>query len=275
MSVFRAIALKILRSGRFRGHRRRLFLLARAKPPKATARNTAPLRVLVLGVYMADRMNTAEHLVEAFKSSGRLQVEQRWVALNGTTNSAALREVTSIVATRPEPKYALLNRLLRPTDVEEFDFIIACDDDIYLRRGFVESFIAYQEMFGFAMAQPARAWHSHFDHMFVLRRPWLTARQTSFVESGPLVCFRRDAARLLLPFDEASQLWGIDLVWAEIIRRSDLPMGIIDALSVDHSLRPQASTYNKAEEFAAMDRYLSGRPHIPMASAFKVVKRYR
>ena len=275
MSVFRTIALKIFRAGGFRRQRRRLFLLTRAKPPKVATRSAAPLRVLVLGVYMADRMNTAEHLVEAFRSSGRLQVEQRWVALNGTTSSPALREVTSMVATGPEPKYALLNHLLRPTDVEEFDFIIACDDDIYMRRGFVEAFIAYQEMFGFAMAQPARAWHSHFDHMFVLRRPWLRARQTYFVESGPLVCFRRDAARLLLPFDEASQLWGIDLVWAEIIRRNGLSMGIIDALSVDHSLRPQASTYNKAEEFAAMDRYLSERPHIPMQSAFKVIRRYR
>jgi hypothetical protein len=231
--------------------------------------------VLVLGVYMADRPNTVEHLVEAFRSSDGLQVEQRWAALNGEPSSQTLREVTALVADRPEPKFQLVNRLMRPDDVDEFDFVIACDDDIYVQKGFLPAFIAHQQRFGFALAQPARAWHSHFDHLFALRRPWLRARQTHFVESGPLVCFRRDAARLLLPFDQTAQMWGIDLVWAELIRRNHLTMGIIDALSVDHSLRPQASTYSKAREEAAMNDYLRDRPHIPMQFAFKVVRRYR
>ena len=182
--------------------------------------------------------------------------------------------VTALVAARPEPKFALLNRLLRPSDVDDFDFVIACDDDIYLPRGFLPAYIAFQQKFDFAVAQPSRAWHSHFDHSFALRRPWLQARQTRFVECGPLVSLRRDAARLLLPFDQQDEMWGIDLVWAEVIDRHRMRMGVVDALSVDHSLRPQASTYDKATEAAAMNNYLSNRPHIPMHKVFTVVKRY-
>jgi hypothetical protein len=201
-------------------------------------------------------------------------VEQRWVGVNGTTTDARLASVTLISDARPEPKFSLINRLLRPTDVDDFDFVIVCDDDIYLPKNFLAAFIAYQTGFDFAVAQPARAWHSHYDHAFVLRRPWLNARQTHFVECGPLVSFRKDAARLLLPFDAANQIWGIDLVWPEVMRRAGLRMGIVDALSVDHSLRPQAATYDKTEQWAAMCGCLDQRPHLTMNEAFSVVKRY-
>jgi len=274
MNLLRSIVLKMLHSGCLRRARHRLFLRSRAALPANAVEHDAPVRVLVLGVYMADRANSVEHLAQAFASTQSLQVEQRWVALNGRSQNPSVLAVTALVAAQPAPKFALLNRLLRPSDADDFDFIIACDDDIYLPRGFLPAYIAYQQKFGFAIAQPSRAWHSHFDHSFVLRRPWLQARQTHFVECGPLVSLRSDAARLLTPFDQQDEMWGIDLVWAEVIARHRLTMGIVDALSVDHSLRPQASTYDKAKEEAAMGSYLSKRPHIPMHKVFTVVKRY-
>ena len=274
MGVVRSLALKVLRSSFLRRHRHRRFLRSRVSAPFGDGIRPGPVRVLVLGVYMADRVNSAEHLVEAFGAVPGMVVEQRWIALKGEPPSERLRGVTVLIARRPEPKFELLNRVLRASDADEFDFVIACDDDIYLPQGFLPAFIAYQQKFDFALAQPARAWHSHFDHAFVLRRPWLQARETRFVEMGPLVSFRSDAARLLIPFDDASEMWGIDLVWAAQIERHRLKMGIIDALSVDHSLRPQASTYDKRKEHAAMTAYLTARPHIPMHRALTVVKRH-
>jgi hypothetical protein len=257
-----------------RRQRHHRFLRSCAAAPAAARRRSVPVRVLVLGVYMADRVNSVEHLAEAFGSTPDMVVEQRWVALKGEPQSARLRQVTALVAARPEPKFELLNRVLRASDADDFDFVMACDDDIYLPRGFLPAFIAYQEKFDFALAQPARAWHSYFDHAFALRRPWLQARETRFVEMGPLVSLRSDAVRLLTPFDHASEMWGIDLVWAAVIERHRLKMGIVDAVSVDHSLRPQATTYDKRTENAAMTAYLATRPHIPMDRAFTVVKRH-
>ena len=47
---------------------------------------------------------------------------------------------------------------------------------------------------------------------------------------------RRDAAALLLPFDEACGMgWGLDLIVK--IEQAGLKMGIIDATPVTHALR--------------------------------------
>jgi hypothetical protein len=267
--------LRLLRALPFARARHRAFLRTSLRNPRTgTSVATAPAGVLILGVYLADRPNSAAQLCESFGSACPYEVEQRWVGVNGISADARLAAVTVIGNARPQPKFSLINKLLRPTDIDAFDFVIVCDDDIYVQKNFLTAFVAYQSGFDFALAQPARAWHSHFDHAFVLRRPWLNARQTHFVECGPLVSFRRDAAQLLLPFEAADQLWGADLVWPAVMRRAGLRMGIIDALSVDHSLRPQAATYDKAEQWAAMQRALEQRSHLTMKEAFSVVRRY-
>ena len=198
---------------------------------------------------------------------------QQWTALGTKPQAPSVAAVTVTVTDKPEPKFSLLNALLKDVDVGEFDFVIAVDDDIYLPNGFLPAFIAQQQELEFSVAQPARALHSYFDHAFSLQRPWLRARQTLFVECGPLVSFDRDAVKLLIPFDKDNAMWGIDLVWAEIMRSHGLAVGIIDAVPVDHSLRPQAQTYRKQEEEKAMNTYLATRPHIPMALAFKVIRK--
>jgi len=243
-------------------------------PQDGAARAVPSARVLVLGVYLADRANSAEHLVERFSASPGLVVEQRWVALGGRAPDGPLGTVTVQTGSKPSPKFTLINKLLRPGDLDRFDFIVVCDDDIHVPHGFLPALIGHQQALDFAVAGPARTWNSHFDHAFSLRRPWLRARQTRFVECGPLVSFRQDAARFLLPFDDADAMWGFDFVWPEVIGRHGLAMGIVDALPVDHSLRAQAAAYDKSGEQAAMTRYLAATPHLSMAEAFTVVRRY-
>ncbi len=254
------------------GHR--LFMAWPSGPASAGDASARPLRVLVLGVYMADRPNTAGHLVRRLSSQPGIEVSQRWAALFGATEDAELARVTMLPAQVPAPKFSLMNRLLADVDLERFDHVIVVDDDIFVREGFLTAFLSMQRRLGFAVAQPARAWHSHFDHSFVLRRPWLAARQTRFVECGPLVSFARDAIPLLLPFNAENEMWGLDLVWPLALERAGLTMGIIDAIPVDHSFRGQATTYNRAREDATMNAYLSRTPHLSMDKAFTVLKRH-
>jgi hypothetical protein len=247
-------------------------LRSSAPTPALTHRST-PRRVLVVGVYLATREHSADHLARAFAQvHPDIDVVQRWVAIGPASTSAELGSVLRVASV--EPKFVLVNRVLADIDIGSFDYVLVVDDDIYLPRHFLPSFLAYQEAFDFALAQPARAWHSHFDHAIALRRPWLLARRTRFVECGPLVSFRRDAAAFLLPFAHPQQLWGLDLVWPVAIERRLLKMGIIDAVSVDHSLRPQAAAYDKSRQDAAMHRFLAGTPHLPMTEAFTVLDRY-
>jgi len=274
MGFARELVLKALRALPWRERRRQRLLRSTVRAPVPPRAGEQPARVLVLGVYLADRPHSAEHLVERLASTPDLDVEHRWTALGGRPPAGRLAAVTARVTTEPKPKFTLVNQLLRPDDLAAHDFIVVCDDDIHVPANFLSAFIAYQRAFGFAVAGPARTWHSHFDHAFSLRRPWLAARQTRFVECGPLVSFRRDAAALLLPFDDAGALWGFDLVWPEVIGRHGLTMGIVDAVPVDHSLRPQAATYDKERQNAAMARYLAATPHLSMREAFTVLKRY-
>ena len=96
-----------------------------------------------------------------------------------------------------------------------------------------------------------------------------------FVVATPEIYHRIEPAGTALPFDDAGAMWGFDFVWPEVIGRHGLAMGIVDALPVDHSLRAQAAAYDKSGEQAAMARYLAATPHLSMAEAFTVVRRYR
>ena len=274
MTLLRAVLRGVFASPRVRQLAHRLLMRSPAALPATGIERASPLRVLVLGVYVADRPHTAGHLVRALAPGPDLEVEQHWAALRGATDDPELRRATRLSAQPLAPKFSLINRLIGGLDLERFDYVIVVDDDIHVRTGFLPAFLAHQQKFGFAVAQPARAWHSHFDHGLVLRRPWLAARQTRFVECGPLVSFSREAVRLLLPFDAENEMWGMDLVWPLAIERAGLTMGIIDALPVDHSLRGQATTYDRAKEEAAMHAFLAKTPHLPMPDAFTVLKRH-
>jgi hypothetical protein len=275
VKLLHRIARDLLRKSPFRALRHRLFLRSSAATPPPTIRS-APRRVLVVGIYLATREHSAEHLAGVFAQvHPDVDVVQRWVAIGPASTSPELAKVTVLQVESMAPKFVLVNRAFADIDLVDYDYVLVVDDDIYLPRNFLPSFLAYQEAFDFALAQPARAWHSHFDHAFVLRRPWLLARRTRFVECGPLVSIRRDAASVLLPFAHPDQLWGLDLVWPVAIERRSLRMGIIDAVAVDHSLRPQAAAYSKAQHDAAMHRFLLATPHLPMAEAFTVLDRYR
>jgi len=274
MDFVRDWLLASLRWLPFRRLRRRRFAssLARQPPrPDLPVDTSSRLRVLVLGVYLADRPNSIEHLVERFADEPGLMVEQRWAALSGSPATPAVAAVTVHRSERLEPKFTLVNRLLQNGDLQAFDYIVVCDDDIHCPRRFLTAFLQYQAAYDLAMAQPARTWTSHFDHAFVLRRPWWRVRETRFVECGPMVSFRRDAASALIPFAHPEQLWGLDFVWPLALERKGLRIGIVDAVPVDHSLRPQGVGYSKETHDAAMHRFLAATPHLSMREAFTVL----
>jgi hypothetical protein len=52
-------------------------------------------------------------------------------------------------------------------------------------------------------------------------------------------------------------------------------LGIVDEIAVDHSVRGQATSYDRSTELAAMSDFLARTPHIASEDVFKVVKRFR
>jgi hypothetical protein len=111
--------------------------------------------------------------------------------------------------------------------------------------------------------------------VFVEELDGLSARWTRFVEIGPVFSMRRDAARLLLPFDEASPMgWGYDFIWPVILERAGLRLGIVDAVPVDHNLRAHGAHYDYDSSRETMAEFLVPRPHLSRHEAFTIVESY-
>ena len=232
-------------------------------------------RVLVLGVYLADRQNTTSHLIQTLSAAAHCTVTQRWIALNGPAATSEVRAATVRYVNSRVPKFTLVNELVEPKDITAHDYIIVCDDDIMLPPDFVDRFIGWQQHCGFALAQPARTWNSYIDHKFVRRDLFTKARETQFVEIGPLFSMNQEMARLLLPFDDLSAMgWGYDLVWPVKARSQGLRLGIIDDAAVEHSIRARGAAYATGPEMAAMGLYLAVNEHLRAADAFTVLRRY-
>lgn len=230
-----------------------------------------PPRVLIVGIYLANKTNTITHLTAEFSRSKQLQVDQKWAALNGLPPTASVMEVTAITESGFIPKFTLINRLLSDTALADYDFIIVCDDDIFLPKHFLDCFIELQIKHDFSLCQPARTHNSYLDHAIVEVVDGLEARETRFVEIGPIFCVRKDAFDVLMPFDEEAPMgWGLDFVWPALMERKQLRMGIVDAVTADHSLRKPFTQYDGNKANDDMLRYLATREHLTPEEAFTV-----
>jgi glycosyltransferase involved in cell wall biosynthesis len=229
-------------------------------------------RALVLGVYLAGKPNTAQHIAAVLANSSDLEVHQRWVALGGEPQDGELGSVTAMAVSEPTPKYALLNRLLAEEDLSTYGFVLITDDDVVLPDGFLDLFLGVQAGLGFDLAQPARTLNSNADHPIVLQQRGVVARRTLFVEQGPVVSFGRAIYDLVFPFDETNPMgWGYENVWSHLLRERGRTQGIVDAVPVDHSIREPVANYEWAVANADRDRYLSRHPYLPYEECFKVL----
>jgi Flp pilus assembly protein TadD/ubiquinone/menaquinone biosynthesis C-methylase UbiE len=229
-------------------------------------------KVLVLGIYLANNLNTVSDIVSILSSSKNHAVEQKWVALNGSPPDEKVAGVTVKTLTGRVPKFEIINGLLSGEDLSRYDYVILCDDDVVLPDHFVDTFIAMQSCYGFAVAQPARTLNSYIDHPIVEQHVGVHARQTRFVEIGPVVSFHRSAFEFIFPFDLTSSMgWGYENVWAYEILHRDLKMGIVDAVCVDHSIRKPVANYDWKHADSERSAYLEKHDHLPMEECFQVV----
>ena len=234
--------------------------------------DTEHKNILVLGIYLANKMNNISDIVSVLNRSKIHTVVQKWVALNGSPPDAHVENVTVKQITGRSPKFQIINELLQKEDLSNFDYVIICDDDIILPQNFIDSYITLHSKLGFAIAQPARTVNSYIDHPIVEKHTGVHARQTQFVEIGPVTSFHQSAYDFIFPFDLTSPMgWGYENVWAYEITRRYLKMGIIDGVCVDHSLRKPVANYEWDQADRERSAYLSKHEHIPLEECFRVI----
>jgi GT2 family glycosyltransferase len=159
-------------------------------------------------------------------------------------------------------KFENLNALLAAHPPDGFDWLVVMDDDVALPHGFLDRFLHVAESAGLKLAQPAHRLYSHAAWAITRRRPGVAARETTFVEIGPLTAFHRDTFATLLPFPDLRMGWGLDAHWAAVAREHGWPIGIVDATPVGHTLAPVGAGYGRDAAIAEARAFLAGRPYV-------------
>lgn len=226
------------------------------------------LNILVVGVYLADRKNTAAQLAREFSTSKHYKVTQHWAVIGKITPDPYLASLTSVQVNGKIPRSIMINRLLSLTKLEEFDYLVVCDDDVVVRRGFLDLYLGLQTKHDLALAQPARTKNSWIDHPITRQVASLECRFTRFVEVGPVFSMHRSLFKDLLPLNTGSPMgWGLDFVWPLIVESMGKKMGIIDATPVDHSLRQPKTGYANKVAGDEMRNFLAKTSHLSEAEA--------
>jgi hypothetical protein len=170
-------------------------------------------------------------------------------------------------------KFPNLNVLLEGH--EPADWLLVVDDDVRLPQRFLDRFIALAEHLSLDLAQPAQTLASHAAWKAVRRVPFAMARQTRFVEIGPVTAFSRTAAQELLPFPALRYGWGLDAHWAAVAAERGWKIGVLDALPVAHESREVAAGYDSAAATAEAREFLAERPFLPIARIPATVTTHR
>lgn len=184
-----------------------------------------------------------------------------------------LKMVAGSTADLTRGKFENLGALLG--DVPAADWTLVVDDDVDLPTRFLDRFLGVCEHLSLALAQPAQTLASHAAWPVTRRRAGVLARETRFVEIGPVTAFRRHVAEALMPFPALRYGWGLDLHWSAVAAERGWCMGIVDSTPVRHEGAPVASSYPASEAIEEARRFLARRPHITAEQAAETVAVHR
>jgi hypothetical protein len=243
------------------GTNRDLDRLAEAEPSR---------RVLVLSAYRrGELLRRAVHEL----SSQRHDVT---LAFAATGEADPALESRTLAVGLTGGKFENLNRLLAdlPAPVT-FDWTLIVDDDVALPTRFLDRFTALAGRLALDLAQPAQTRRSHAAWQVTRRRPASVARQTRFVEIGPVTAFRSTVAEELLPFPPLRFGWGLDVHWAALAEERNWRLGILDALPVRHERGAVASSYDRTAAIEEGRRFLTTKQYLPSAAAHETLVMYR
>lgn len=176
------------------------------------------LSVLIIGIAVPGREDDIKTVVDAIAQS-RHEVD------------------ILVVPMGDRGKFDNVNHAISQVDPEKYDWVIVTDDDITTPEGLLDECLFLAMELELKIFQPAHRFHS-FSTYRINQRHWNTlARETHFVESGPLLGFHRSTFKSLFPFPALRWAWGIDVYWSELARRLGWKIGVVDAVPIRHKRR--------------------------------------
>ena len=244
----------------------------RSRRIDALAAATPVTDVVVAGVYLQDPKRFPAAVDELRRTRHRVRIRLGTMAGAAAPALAGATVATGLAG----GKFANVNALLADDAGPAARWTLVIDHDAALPPRFLDRFVALAEALDLSLAQPALSWRSYFSHPITRRRPWLVARETRFVEIGPVTAFRADAAARLLPFaEDAGMGWGLDLHWPALAARHGLRMGIVDATPIGHLDEPFGASYSASDADREAAAWLQGRESMPREEALHTLAGHR
>jgi hypothetical protein len=235
------------------GRARRAALTAvQVLDPSRFAAEAAPASaaVGVVGVYRARNLAIVRDLVAACPPG--------WVIRLWSLDADPPPDLVDVtVGTGPGTRFALLNRLADAIPpAARRDALVVTDDDVRFVVGDPSRLVGTGLRLGLDLYQPAHVALTTGSWTFVRKRPLVLARETGFVEQGPLFVLSGPAQPVLLPLPEdAGMAWGVEAGWWRACREAGLRQGIVDAVDVRH-LGSVAAAYDRGEQEERLRRAL-------------------
>ena len=155
------------------------------------------------------------------------------------------RHDVTVTTTTMQPigKLANINFAISAHNLDSYDWLLIIDDDIDVPSDFLDLLIYFSYVRNFKLSQPAHKFLSHKSFLITERQWNSQARNTNFVEVGPVTLLHRDTFADLTPFPTLRWCWGVDVFWAHTAKRRAWNMGIVDAVPIRH-LRPVGGSYD-------------------------------
>lgn len=228
--------------------RERALVSATAAAPAHNAPRIESPALLVLMVYRA----TNVRLVQAFLRQVGAGADIRLWALDETAPELE----TNTIGCGPGTRFTNFNRLYHSKPVREDAWVVLADDDFLFVRGSLARTINLMKQANFALAQPGQSVLGWWTSLFNIARPLLVARDTNYVEQGPLVIASPEFAKQILPLPESDGMgWGIEAEWYRK-KEYGVRFGIIDDCRIVHWKR-NATDYDSAPEMGRLNERLS------------------
>jgi hypothetical protein len=213
--------------------------LRRARPPKAT----------FLCIYRDAYLATTLEMVRAAEAA-------RWDIRLWAVDEPSPELARHTVGHGPGARPVLLNRLADGVDANRW-LVIRDDDTQFIYPWTVATFLTVCDRLGFDLAQPAQIWNSYLSFEF-LSQGSVFARDTTFVEGGPIFAVSPRIRPKIVPFPETTEKgWGTDIAWSDYIAEG-YRFGVVDAMPFEH-LSPIGSAYDRGPELERTETIMAER----------------
>lgn len=228
--------------------RNRIRTKVASRDPERADSGEGGFPLLVLMTYRAKNAKLIQALLNQIDQSADVRL---WAL-----DEVAAELADHTVGLGPGSRFANFNRLYQVRPVREGSWTIFADDDVIFTKGNLTQTVSLMRAAGFSLAQPGHSVLSWWTNLFNVARPFLYARETNYVEQGPILVADPAFTREIMPLPENVGMgWGIEAEWYRV-KKDRYRVGIIDACRMAHWDR-NATTYDATPELKSMEERLA------------------